>query len=452
MRFRELAMQVGISVSLAVACLVPLGTAAADAPALFLREVKITGDEFVVLQAAQDVTLSDYWLGYSSNDAAANVVPTQQLPAQPLKAGQALLLTSDGSSTCDAVLISKLSFSLSDSKGVLSLRRLQNSGTTSMFSTVDSVNWAKPSASGTTADNIDLRKETGGMALPVWYHTPAASTWQVGDFAACTLTFAADGTAVATSVTWPQNDTDPPAIIESLADDGSVARPYLPAADVGLLPPQITELLPNPTGTGTDGTDEFIELYNPNGAPFNLSGFTLQTGLTTKHNYTFPDGTSLPPKNFVAFYSADTGLTLSNTSGQADLEDPFGTVISESDAYGSAKGGQSWALAKGTWYWTGKPTPSATNVINQTSGPKITTTSAKKAAAAVKGASTTKNPLQTGSTNDASTIAPAPVHPYVLVAVAVLAVGYGVYEYRHDLANHLNQFRSDRAARRKARG
>ena len=55
----------------------------------------------------------------------------------------------------------------------------------------------------------------------------------------------------------------------------------MPAADIGLSAPQISELLPNPAGTGNDATDEFIELYNPNDQPFDLSGFVLQTGLTT---------------------------------------------------------------------------------------------------------------------------------------------------------------------------
>lgn len=458
MKHRSKILRVGVALGLVLAqCFVPLHAAAGvpAPPSLFIREVKITGDEFVVLQATSDIAdLSQYWLGYTSSDTAANVVPTQQLPAQKLAAGQAILLTSDGAATCDAVLTNKLSATLSDTKGTLVVRQLQNTGKTSTFTTIDSVNWNKSTSSVKTSDPIDLSKEVN-LNYPVWYHgLTGVDVWQVGDFADCTLTFAGGTSAQgATNVVWPQNDTDPPATIESLAaDDTQINGPVLPASDVGLLPPQITELLPNPAGTGNDATDEFIELYNPNAATFDLSGFVLQTGLTTKHGYTFPAGTSLPPKSFVAFYSADTGLSLSNTSGQADLEDPFATVISQADSYGTAKDGAVWALAKGTWYWTSQATPNAANVINQTatSGSGIKTTSAKKAAAAVKGASTAKSPLQSSAgTKTAADITPAaPIHPLVLAAVAVLAVGYGIYEYRHDLANRLHQFRSNRAARR----
>lgn len=455
MRYRGLGLRVGMILGLLL--LGPFTVCAdPDLPDLFLREVKITGDEFVVLQANRTISLNDYWLGYTGSDTATNIVPTEQLPAHTLQAGQALLLTSDGAMTCDAVQIAKLSFSLSDTKGTLVVRQLQSSGNTSTFTTVDSVNWAKSTSSTKTSDPIDLGKEAG-LTYPVWFHDgTGVSGWRVGDFADCSETFAATDTVPVTTVTWPQSQTDPPALIESLADDGDPGvGPYLPPADVGLLPPQITELLPNPTGTGTDGTDEFIELYNPNAASFDLSGFVLRTGLTTKHSYTFPASTIVAPKSFTAFYSADTGLAMSNSGGQADLTDPFGTVIAETDAYGSAKDGMAWALAKGTWYWTVKTTPNSANVIDQvaTGTKTIKTTLAKSAAAAVKGSATSKSPLQKGVAASASTaVAPAPIHAGVLAAVAVLAVGYGVYEYRHDLANRFHQFRQHRAARRKARG
>jgi len=446
--------KLGVLIGIAALSMVPVLHAHADTPSspeIFMREVKITGDEFIVLQASEDIALSDYWLGYSSSDAATNIVPTQQLPAYNLKAGQAILLTSDGANTCDAVLVNKLSFSLSDTKGTLVIRKLESSGATSTFTTIDSVNWSKPSASGTTTDVIDLRKETATLALPVWYHGAEVASWQVGDLTSCTFSYTSAKGAPVTSVIWPANDIEPPAVIESLADDDGVsAGPYLPAADIGLMPPQITEVLPNPMGTGTDGTDEFIELYNPNGTVFDLSGFVLQTGLTTKHSYTFPMGTTLPPKSFVAFYSADTGLSLSNTSGQADLEDPFKTVVAQTDAYDTAKDGMAWALAKGDWYWTNKPTPSAANVINQSA---VSTSSIKgnssKSVSAIKGTSAAVSPLAAATPSASSDATKSSgLHPYILAGIAPLAVGYGVYEYRHDLGNRIHQFRANRAARR----
>lgn len=101
--------------------------------------------------------------------------------------------------------------------------------------------------------------------------------------------------------------------------------------------PVISELLPNPEGSGTDATDEFIELYNPNAQAFDLSGFVLQSGLTTTHTFLFPAGTILQPHGFSAFFSKTTKLSMSNTAGKVLLLDPFGKSISMSEAYSSAR-------------------------------------------------------------------------------------------------------------------
>lgn len=461
MKIMQVGISLGVLFALVITPLTVLASAAPVAPELVLRELKITGSEFVVVQATADIDhLNNYWLGYSSNDQATNIVPTQQMPDVPLQAGRAVLLTSDDSATCDAVYTSKLSPSLSDSGGRLELRRLttDTAAQTSIFQTIDETHWIKPGKTApplSDTTELDLRQESGS-GNSVWYHNPDWSEdWQVGELADCTLTFVSGSALLPlSSIVWPQADTNPPATIKSLADDASTSGPFLPLADIGLQAPQITELLPNPPGTGTDGTAEFIELYNPNTTVFDLSGFSLQTGLTTKHTYMFPAGTSLPSKSFAAFYSADTGLSLSNTSGQSDLLDPFGTVIAQTDPYGSVKDGMAWALAKSTWYWTVQPTPGTSNVIDQivvSSGKQV---SSKKTAtaAAVKGAATT---AATGVVNNMDTTTTAatsaPVHPGVLAAIVLAAVGYGVYEYRHDLENRIYQFRTNRAARRAAR-
>jgi hypothetical protein len=253
----------------------------------------------------------------------------------------------------------------------------------------------------------------------------------------------------------------PPATVIDLAateSDADASAPTIPSVDIGLSAPQLTEILPNPTGTANDDTDEFIELYNPNGVAFDLSGFVLQTGTTTKHNYEFPDDTLLAPQSFTVFYSADTGLSLSNTSGQADLLDPFGNLLTQTDTYSTAKDGQTWALANGKWYWTTEATPNAANVIKQpvtatkastktTKATKATTTSTAKSGS-VQGAATT---AASNGSSDASSTTTAPTHPLVLAVIGILAVGYGIYEYRHDIANKIYEFRRNRRLGRAAR-
>lgn len=453
-------------------------------PSLAVREIKITGDELIVLQATTDIAdLSEYWVGYTGSDTAnpGSIVPTQQLPPRPLRAGQALLLTSDGGATCDAVLTTKLSVSLADTKGTFVVRHLASDGMSSTFTTVDSVNWAKPAASGTTTAQLDLRKETA-IPTPVWYHNAGgAHPWRVGSLAGCTLTLAslAAGT-VAEVVEWGQSPVEPLAIIENINE--VVPTPdeqAIPAENTGLMSPLITELLANPSGTGTDATDEFIELYNPNDRAFGLAGFTLQTGLSTKHSYVLPAGLVIPAKSFRALYASETGLSMSNTSGQATLLDAQGVVVTQSDPYDSAPDGQAWALAQGVWYWTTKPTPAATNIIAQpiakpaTAVTKLLATAGKTASvkkpaastaktASVKGAST-KKPAKTvkkttkelASTNASQTVPvakPTGVHPAALAVVALGALGYGAYAYRRDMAHAFQRVGRHRIFRRVRRG
>ena len=424
---------------------------------LYIREIKITGDEFIVLQAQQDIFhLSDYWLAYSSNDTSTNIVPAQQLPDINLEAGQAILLTSDSASTCDAVYTSKLSYSLSDTKGVIELRQLASAGNISTFTTVDRVNWIKPSASATTPeDNIDLKKESG-ITSSVWYQNPTDSApWSVGNISNCSLTFFstdAQPSALLT-ITWSQDSTLPPAIFMTAPEDNTSSNTKtLPAGDIGLSAPRITELLPNPAQPQMDAQDEFIEFYNPNSKSFDLSSFTIEIGLTTKHDYTFPNGTTIPAKSFKAFFSKDTHLSLSNSGSQAWLLDPTDKIISQTDAYGTAKDGQSWSLGPdGKWYWSMTATLNTANIV------LIPTTSSKKSSpspgsktpkTSVKGASTTSTSSSDSLSSDPSTVSGSKMHLWILAVIGFCAVLYALYEYRNDLANLLYRARRYRETRR----
>lgn len=275
----------------------------------------------------------------------------------------------------------------------------------------------------------------------------------------------------------PENAWTPPAPVtppDIGDDDTSVdttgdtppAAPTVPD-NQGLPAPLVTELLPNPAAPQTDEANEYIELFNPGDDAFNLNGYTLETGQTTLHDFTFTSDVLLQPHSYMAFYSADTGLSLSNSGGQARLLAADAVVLSQSDAYGTAADGLAWAIdpADGIWHWTLTPTPGAENSIH---APivlaKASVVKAKKSSTAkVKGASTTKKAkatkakkakksVATTAASSVSSMQPtAPIHVGVLAAVATLAVGYGVYEYRHDLANRIYQLRTYRAARRSAR-
>lgn len=247
----------------------------------------------------------------------------------------------------------------------------------------------------------------------------------------------------------PLSDTDPPATL--LPAEGvstkAAPKPTMPAANAGLTAPQISELLPNPAAPQTDAADEFIELYNPNNQPYDLSGFKLAASSTKQ--FTFPVGTTIAPLSFKAFFSAHTRLSLANGSGQARLFDPLGRLISQSEPYSQAKEGLAWVRASGGWHWTSSPTPNSANVVKPPAAKAAKQASAKKTVASALHNTKAK---PTTSANDqayAATVVPTtPLHPRVLAVVGGFALLYGAYEYRRDVANKFYQLRNYRAARR----
>jgi len=145
---------------------------------------------------------------------------------------------------------------------------------------------------------------------------------------------------------------------------------------------------------------------------------------------------------------------LSNTGGQAKLLDPSTNAISTTDEYSSAKDGQSWGLANGQWYWTISPTPGAANIIHQpvASSSKSTKTSSSKTKTAAKVSTkrpkTSKIKVLKSAKTGSDTVSVTPIHLWTLALIAGLALLYGVYEYRADLANRVHQLRRHLRARR----
>jgi hypothetical protein len=448
----------------------------APVPSLVISQFKVTtsdGQFFTLYNpsATSTVNLSGFELEYFNNSDPTKASSSKFVSlAGTLDPGRSYML-SDGSATiCYQMMVETASLGFSATSGSVELLQLpaQSSSSVPVPPAIqDYVGWTKKASGNNDLWSLSPSggsvKVAGGQSIS-WLRTlpvqaPSAGAWQPvhpkSDDPCQLQIVQSDGTDSAQTVASTDSQLgvgqEPPATIISLASAESDDTPVLPAADKGLAAPQITELLPNPAGTGTDDTDEFIELYNPNAVPFDLAGFTLQTGLTTKHDYTFASGTTLPAKSFKAFYSADTGLTLSNTSGQAALLDPFGKALSQAAQYGSAKDGQTWALANGKWYWTTSPTPNAANVVRQPVSTASKSTASSKTSSSqsgVQGAST----AAAGSSDAQDTVAQqVPIHPLVLAVVGVIAVGYGVYEYRHDIANKIYQFRRNRKPGRAAR-
>ncbi|MCW1908425.1 MAG: lamin tail domain-containing protein [Candidatus Saccharibacteria bacterium] len=218
----------------------------------------------------------------------------------------------------------------------------------------------------------------------------------------------------------------------------------------GLLPPHITELLPNPSSPQTDANDEFIELYNPNAEPFSLTKYKLQTGTTFSSSVTLADR-QIPARGYLVITSADTSLSLSNTAGGARLIDPEAKVIAESAAYDEAAAGQAWAFIDGEWRWTTSPTPGAANLLAlsdaEEESSRTTGTSDNQS---VKAAKSNKSSSNSSDVTEEPAKSPS-IHLIIIALVASLAVGYAIYEYRHDLGNLIYRLRAYREDRRSHR-
>lgn len=158
----------------------------------------------------------------------------------------------------------------------------------------------------------------------------------------------------------PSPEVDPPVVTpdpDPMPDPDPEPEPTTET----YLPVTISELLPNPSSPQTDDEDEFVEIYNPNNEAVNLEGYKIQTGLNFNYSYTLP-AIQIASKSYLALDSAQTNLTLSNTSSVARVLDPGGAVNHTSDIYDKVGEGESWALVDGEWVVTDQVTPNEPNL------------------------------------------------------------------------------------------
>ena len=438
-----------------------VGADTANVPSLVISQLKITSSngQFVTLynSSSANLDMTKYQLEYFNSYDLSKATSSKLISLTGTLPPHSYFMVNDSAlQLCYQVTVDSVSLGFSSTAGMVEVVALTQAspGSSAATSLQDYVGWSKTTASGAqtlptnTAAFLD-RQPLDSQSNPA-ITVPGGGTWlavQPDTTNSCNLVSASSPTvSVPTGLSQLLPGAEPPATIVASTQTAIDSTATLPASDIGLMAPRISELLPNPNGTGNDGTDEYIELYNPNVAAFDLSGFRLQTGTTSLHTFTFPFGTTLTPGGFIAFYSSFTGLSLSNSGGQASLLDPFGNSIATTSVYGTAKDGQAWALANASWAWTTHPTPGQANIIEAPAtkqAAKTTSSSTKSKAKSTPKATTSKTVnAATTAQHAADTGADlSPIHPWVLALVAGLALLYGAYEYRSDLANHLLKFR-----------
>ncbi len=421
-------------------------------PDIIISQLKVTtSSQFVSLynNTNQAIDMSTVSLQYFNNFQLSVVTSTKNILLAGSLAAHSYYLVNDGPiNLCYQTMVQSAPLSFSTKSGMVEVIRLaQQPGGNISLVPQDFVAWSSAKATGaqTIPAEPSFLQRQQASGKPV-----VNGNWQsvkpsTNNPCELVTTITPSTPIIPTNKLLPAGPA--PATIVSIAANSGTK---LPISDTGLKAPELTELLPNPASPQTDAEDEFIEVYNSNSTKFDLSGFKLQTASSvagTKHTYTFPSGTVIAAKSFAAYPSSDISVSLTNSSGLVWLVDPNNAVISKAEPYQTAKDGQAWALADGKWYWTSKPTPNTANVISADDSKKTAGTGV----GTVKGASTNSPNTAINNFNSSDASKPRSLNTAILVGVGALALVYGLYEYRRDLANAVQKFKRNRANRRENR-
>jgi len=418
-------LRVFVVILLLLAMASPLNASAVSSGPV-LVQVKVTStSQFVTIYNNSDTTTSSsYQLTYYNNYDRSKATSSKVYSLSSSLPANGYYIFNDGQlDLCQQSIVDSVSLGFSTTSGMLELVKLDG-GTSTV---VSSVKWA----SKTPPDGVQLLPTAASGYQAFLQYSISDGNWsavQSSLTSPCNIQKVVTATA---SPTLPSGQA--PSVTVQTAAEASSAR------NRGLKSPVVNELLPNPKSPLTDSDDEYIELYNPNDSSFSLNGYQLEIGTTTKRTYSFKEEDSILAKTYVAFMSSITGLGLSNSGSQVSLKDASGVVLSQSAAYGTAEEGQVWALVNGSWKWLLTPTPNAAN-NGVSADPATSSTTVAEDSIATGSAS------KSGSGNTAQKPAEEledtlPLHPTILAGIGLSAVGYGIYEYRRDIANRILQFR-----------
>lgn len=240
----------------------------------------------------------------------------------------------------------------------------------------------------------------------------------------------------------PPNPQTAAAAVE-LAADYTIPEPTPVEATDNYAALQITELFPDPAAPQTDAQDEFVELYNPNSFDVDAGGYVAEAGPSLGSKYILP-AELIPAGTYLALYSADDHLALSNSGSQVALLDPMGTVVDGPVIYTAAEPGQAWAKFGNDWQWTITPTAAAVNVLTTQPTPTPKAAATPKPKAVAKPKTTTKTvstKSASGGTVTTAVAAESGSSRWLLLGLASLTLGYIIYEFRYDLQNYYFRIR-----------
>ena len=118
------------------------------------------------------------------------------------------------------------------------------------------------------------------------------------------------------------------------------------------------EILPSPKGQ--DQIEEWIELYNLNDFPVNLTNWQIRDKQGKIKTYTLPIGTKIGSKGFLLVLRPDSKIVLNNNGDGLELLDPNNN-LADQISYEKALTGKSYSKGEEEWFWTDNMTPGEKN-------------------------------------------------------------------------------------------
>ena len=200
----------------------------------------------------------------------------------------------------------------------------------------------------------------------------------------------------------------------------------------------LTEFLPNPERSDAEG--EWIEIYNT-GSDANISGYIVADRVGSPKKYKLPEGTVIKSKQYLAFYSGKTPISLNNDGDAVELQSADGVVFNYTPNSGKGPEGASFALVGGSWSWTAKPTPGRANIIEAVNLDKKT---GEKSGSEVLGlVDESQLPTQEDITKSQAAKNNDQLMGYGLIALAIIGgISYTLYINKEKLRDfYYHQFR-----------
>ncbi|TAL51053.1 hypothetical protein EPN81_01030 [Patescibacteria group bacterium] len=138
-----------------------------------------------------------------------------------------------------------------------------------------------------------------------------------------------------------------------------------------------------PNTTGSDETEEYIELQNTGTETIDLQGWTIEDESTNR--YTIESSTLLAAGATIKLMREQTDITLNNDGDTLELIAPDGAVV-DTVSYGTSQEGATYELVNTIWEWLGVATvveSTTASVSNSTQNNATTTTNATYASSTV---------------------------------------------------------------------